>query len=93
MSSLIHQIYTGELIPSEHFRPRIEEYLELRHRIIKDQADFIARLNAIDGELTRQFMNIADSMLREYPLESAEVFDQGFRLGARMMAEILMEEE
>ncbi|MBR1822253.1 MAG: hypothetical protein IJ769_11625 [Clostridia bacterium] len=92
MSNLIHQFYNGELIPSEYFRPKIEEYIELMRQVIGQQSDFIARLNAVDTALTSQFMEIADAMLREYPLESAEVFNQGFRLGARMMLEILQEE-
>lgn len=92
MSNIIYQFYNGELIPSERFKPRIEKYLKSQRRIIDEQSDFIAQLNAVDAALTGQFMEIVDLMLQQYPLESAEVFDQGFRLGARMMMEIMQTE-
>ena len=89
MSNLIYRLYSGEYIPAEQFRPRIEAYQELQRRSCAEQGDFTSKLNAVNPDLTRQFVDIVDILTSKYPLESAEVFCQGFRMGAQLMLEVL----
>lgn len=42
----------------------------------------------IEPQLKEQFIKILDEQLDFFPLDTSEMFIDGFRLGARMMLEI-----
>ena len=50
--------------------------------------DFIKKIENIEPQLKEQFIKILDEQLDFFPLDTSEMFIDGFRLGARMMLEI-----
>lgn len=86
MENLLLSFYRGELEPVEKYRPVIEEHLELRKKQIRHYDSFKDKL---DPDLAEEFMEIMDEQLEEAPLENAQAYIDGFRMGARMMMEIL----
>ena len=56
----------------------------------KNHEDFIKK---IGSPLDKQFIQILDQQMDMFPLELSETFLDGFRLGARMMIEILGDED
>lgn len=89
MPSIIQELYDGKLFPAENFTPRLEEHVKLNREIIEAEDEFIRQLDVFDPKLKTQFMTFMDAVNRSYPLEASEIFCHGFRLGARMMLDIL----
>lgn len=51
--------------------------------------DFIEQLKAFNPPLSERFIEIMDEQLDALPLETAETFIFGFRLGAKIILEVL----
>ncbi len=90
MSKLLEDLYNGVIAPVEYYYDKTEEYKELREKYYKHCEDFIKRI----GEpLKFDFNDILDehnaliTMANKSTLEGT--FVDGFRLGAKMMLEIL----
>ena len=88
MKSLLLQLYNGEVYPAEQYTPRTAEYRKLRQEHYKHYEDFIKQLKLLEPPLDKRFIEIMDEQLDTIPLETSEMFIDGFRLGARMMIEI-----
>lgn len=86
MDNIIKQLYNGELYPAEQFRPMQEEYIKKRKSINSHYEDFIKKLGT---PLDKEFINIMDEQLDLLPFEASDMFTDGFRLGARMILDIL----
>lgn len=88
MRSILEQLYDGEIYPAEQFNVKAEEY----QRVMKEHSDhyeeFVEKLNNITPSLGERFMEIMDEQLDAIPIEMAEIFIAGFRLGARLMVEV-----
>lgn len=89
MSGIIRDFYYGKLIPVEQFEPRDGAYMEVNQEILDAQGEIIHSLEAASPEMKARFVALMDAMNRACPLETAEAFCQGFRLGARMMMDVL----
>lgn len=90
MSKLLEDLYHGTIAPVEYCHEHTKECRNLREEHYKHCEDFIKRI----GEPFKlDFNNILDehgaliSSLHKTSLEST--FVDGFRLGARMMLEVL----
>ena len=56
----------------------------------EEYQQFSEQLNKLDPHLEKQFQAILDRQLEEIPLEMAQLFINGFKLGARITAESLV---
>ncbi|MGO2627633.1 DUF6809 family protein [Bavariicoccus seileri] len=90
MGKVLQALYGGEIYPERQYRPKTMEYEKLWKEYYKNHEDFIKK---IGSPLDKQFIQILDQQMDMFPLELSETFLDGFRLGARMMIEILGDED
>lgn len=89
MSTLLKKLYNGEIFPAEQYDHFVEEYRIIRKNQMDNYDNFIKKLgNPLDIE----FIKIMDEQLDTLPLDFFQMFSDGFRLGAKMMIEILEDE-
>ena len=88
MKNILLQLYNGEIFPAEQYIPKITEYQNMRKEYRQNYQDFIKKIESIEPQLKEQFIKILDEQLNFFPLDTSEMFIEGFRLGARMMIEI-----
>ena len=60
--------------------------------IITHYDDFIELLAKLEPPLDKRFIEIMDEQLDVIPYEFSEMFIDGFKLGAKMMAEVFRSE-
>ena len=88
VKSVLEQLYDGEIFPAEQYVPRSEEYRKIHQRNYSRYEDFIELLSKLKPPLDKRFIEIMDEQLDVIPYEFSEIFIDGFRLGAKMMAEV-----
>lgn len=86
MSTLLQQLYNGEIFPAEHYRPYLEEYKVMRKKHLENYDSFIQKLGS---PLDKEFIKIMDEQLDTLPLDFFQMFSDGFKLRAKMMIEVL----
>ncbi|MBR2948851.1 MAG: hypothetical protein IKC46_03205 [Lachnospiraceae bacterium] len=91
MSSFLKDLYYGKIIPEDNFSPKFEEYKEMRQQHNEHFTDFVEKLKALDSSLPTQLLTILDEQAEAIPIETAEMFIYGFRMGAKMMLEVLID--
>ena len=89
MKSVLEQLYDGEIYPAEQVNDRTEGYQKMRREHYSHYEDFIEQLKAFNPPLSERFIEIMDEQLDALPLETAETFIFGFRLGAKIILEVL----
>ena len=89
MSSLLEDLYYGRISPEDQFTPKFAEYQALRQEHGKHYTEFVNKLKSYNCGLEKQFLEILDEQADAIPIETAEMFIRGFRMGAKMMLEIL----
>ena len=88
MDSLLQKLYNGELRPNEQYQSLLTDYQVLQH-----YEGFAQKLQEISPLLEEEFRSILDSHLDAIEDEFSAAFQEGFRLGAQMMLEILKEQK
>lgn len=88
MKSILEMLYDGEISPAEQYAPRGEEYKKIYQRQYHHYEDFIEVLRKLEPPLDKRFMEIMDEQLDVMPYHFSEMFIDGFRLGAKIMAEV-----
>lgn len=85
MSSILEQLYSGEIRPEEVIVPKNPEYVSLNREIsnLKKQLNLILSEN--DIELLDETF---DLLGKSFSIYSTEVFVQGFKMGALMITEV-----
>lgn len=93
MVSVLQQIYAGGLAPICDTMPRVREYREALQDHFRHYDALRQKLAQLDPALEREFDRFTDELpgLRSMDLE--EQFLLGFRLGARLILEVLEEAE
>lgn len=86
MSTLLQQLYNGEIFPAEQYRPVLEEYKAMRKKHMENYDNFVEKL---DSSLKMEFISIMDEQLDTLPLDFYQMFSDGFKLGAKLMIEVL----
>ena len=86
MDKILQALYDGKIYPAEQYRPIIEEYTTLRKKHYQNYGYFIKKLGS---PLDKEFIQIMDEQLDAVPFELSEMFIDGFRLGARMIIEVI----
>ena len=90
MNTLLQQLYNGEIYPAEQYRPVLEEYKVMRKKHMENYDNFVEKL---DSSLKMEFISIMDEQLDTLPLDFYQMFSDGFKLGAKMMIEVLNGED
>ncbi len=92
MKSTLEQLYYGEIFPAEQHALIGEEYRKIYQRNYSHYEDFIELLSKLNPPLDKRFIEIMDEQLDVFPYEFSEMFIDGFRLGAKIMAEVFRNE-
>ena len=90
MKSLPHQLYDGEITPQKKECPKSAEYIRKQREWGDRYGRLSSQLTPEQGEELEQLMEGCREL---FYLESADLFSSGFRMGARLMNEVLSEEE
>lgn len=88
MKAILQQLYDGDIFPAERVTPKTEQYKAVLKNQYTNCNEFKTKLEALDPELYKQFMQIADDQHEIISLEFSDMFIEGFRLGARVVSEI-----
>lgn len=86
MKTLLQQLYSGEIYPSEKIVVRTSEYKELNRKISDDKIYFQSVLSADDR---KRFEDLGDMELERSSSYAYENFVHGFRLGVGLIIEAL----
>lgn len=89
MSTILEQLYKGNICPSEQYQPLQDSYQKIHREHRRHYMDFIKALEQLDPPLDKRFIEIMDEQLDTIPLDFSAMFIDGFCLGAQMMIEIL----
>lgn len=90
MQKTIEQIYNGEIYPSEQMHVRMEGYEEARQIAVQSHNEFEEKLGkAMKDELDEMIAKHLDASC----FEETQTFVNGFKLGAKLMAEIFWEDK
>lgn len=79
-------LYYGKISPAEHYQPQIEEYTTLLKKHYQHYDEFMKKLGS---PLDKEFESIMDEQLDMLPFGFPQAFIDGFRLGAKIILEIL----
>lgn len=90
VQKIIEQLYKGELYPSEQLDIKSKEYKEARKAAYQAHEEF-------EGKLCQEMKDELDEFLAKHMesscYEDTQTFVNGFKLGARLMAEIFWEDK
>ena len=86
MNTILQQLYDGEICLAEQYRPILEEYQAIRKKHMDNYKSFIGKLSS---PLDKEFIKIMDEQFETAPLDFFQMFSDGFKLGAKMMIEVL----
>lgn len=92
MKRILEQLYNGDIFPAEQSNIELEGHKQKRHEQYKHYEDFVEQLKKFSPPLEQRFIAIMDEQLDALPFDMAESFIYGFRLGARIMMEVLDDE-
>ena len=86
MNTILQQLYNGEICMTEQYLPILEEYKAIRKKHMDHYKSFIKKLGS---PLDTEFIKIMDEQFETVPLDFFQMFSDGFKLGAKMMIEVL----
>lgn len=90
MNTILQQLYNGEICLTEKYRPILEEYQAIRKKHMDHYKSFIEKLGS---PLDKEFIKIMDEQFETVPLDFFQMFSDGFKLGAKMMIDVLYSED
>lgn len=90
MEKVLKDLYNGEIYPAEQYQLATPEYKAAQKKQLLLYEAFLEKL---DKPLVREFEHILDAQLDTLSLELSAMFIDGFRLGAKMMIEVLKDED
>lgn len=93
MDQTLLKLFWGTIIPSEYSSTNIPEHREKRRKIARKHDVFFNKLEVIDPALGKELDEVLPEQLEFDELEVPESFCDGFRLGARIMLDVLMEND
>ena len=84
--TIIRQLFYGELHPWERFVPNDSDLRKASNRVGKLVEEWKEHLSTED---TERLEEIVDTLYQYSSILEADAFESGFRLGAKMMLDIL----
>lgn len=88
MKNILEQLYNGEIYPAEQYRSKEKEHSKSPHEDYSHYEEFNERLKKLDPPLDKLFDEVMNEQFDEIQDEYSGIFISGFRLGARIMAEV-----
>ena len=89
MEQTLMDLYLGKIDPAEYYTTSIPEHREKRFAIMRKRERFLEKLAAVDPQLREEMEKIIELQLEEDELELPEAFCNGFRLGAKIMLDVM----
>ena len=86
--TVLEELWYGNLEPSEFDSSSSKEYKELLHLVGRNEEKLLATMTAEQREL---FSRYSDCVREFHSLAECLLFQNSFRLGARMMIEVMEE--
>ena len=86
--SVLEELWYGNLEPSEYSFSYSQEYKELLHLVSRNEDKLLSTMTQEQKEL---FSRYADCIREFQSLTELRVFQSSFKLGAKMMAEMMAE--
>ena len=86
---ILDEFWYGNVDPAKYDTSRCREYRELQQLILKQEDQLLEGMTEEQKEL---FMKYADNVSEMHSLAERILFKCSFRLGARMMIEVMEEE-
>lgn len=90
MKRILEMLYYDEIYRNEDVLPRSKELRQVDERIGKLEEDFISKLDETEFELYDELLSIRNERDSYCDLET---FIEGFKIGARIMMEVLSDEQ
>ncbi|MCT4564562.1 MAG: hypothetical protein N4A68_09695 [Maledivibacter sp.] len=90
MKRILEKLYYDEIYKNEDVLPRSKELKQVDERMGKLEDDFISRLDEIEFKLYDELLTTRNERDSYYDLET---FIEGFKIGARIMMEVLSDEQ
>ena len=88
MKNILIEFYYGRINPWESIVPRDPRYQRAWDRVTRLEQSFLSGLSA---EQLKVYAEITNGQAAPIEMEREETFAEGFRLGARMIAEVFRE--
>lgn len=88
MMSILEQLYNGEIFPAEKYSPKGKECRKGYQESNSRYDEFVEILKKQNPPLDKLFDEVLEEQLDEIQDEYSGIFISGFRLGARIMAEV-----
>lgn len=85
---ILEELWYGNIEPTEFGASSSQEYKELRRLVDRNETDLRATMTDEQKELFTRYM---ESVLEYQTLSELMLFQNSFRLGARLMVEVLEE--
>lgn len=85
-TTLLQQLYKGELRLEEQYRPLLKENCEKRKALYKREE---ALLEKLDGDLRREVEKFIDELDLIGFMDMEDVYIQGMQVGAKLAVELL----
>lgn len=88
MKNILEQLYNGEIYPAEQYRPKEKVCQKSNQEDGSRYDEFIEILKKQNPPLDKLFDEVMGEQIDEIQDEYSGIFISGFRLGARIMAEV-----
>ena len=85
---ILEELWYGNIEPTEYGSSTSPEYKELRRLVDRNEMDLRATMTDAQKELFNRYL---ESVLEYQTLSELMLFQNSFRLGARLMVEVLEE--
>ena len=92
MKSVLMELYDGRVYPAEQFFPRSKEHKALLDRYCRHADEFTEKLSRLSPPLDEEFTAVMNEYMDVTSDDLAEMFADGFHLGARLMIEVFQSE-
>jgi hypothetical protein len=85
---ILEELWYGNIEPTEYGSSTSPEYKELRRLVDRNEIDLRATMTDAQKELFNRYL---ESVLEYQTMSELMLFQNSFKLGARLMAEIMTE--
>ncbi len=92
-SSILEELYNGDIYPAENIRPRDKDYWERAKNQGRQYDELLAQCKRIEPSLAEHLAEVKENGNELISEELSVTFAEGFRLGAKMMIAVLDERE
>lgn len=89
MEQALMDLYFGKIDPGEYYTTNLPEHRKKRFAVARKREAFLEKLASIDPQLRQEMEKVIEIQLEEDYLEIPEAFCNGFRLGGKIMLDVM----